>query len=84
MYSQQEADREEILDQNHFGNLSSHFSNRFHLFVGPSISRLYFGDQILKDSKVVFHTHVTMHTSDLVELRKLIDRLLENRDMSQG
>ncbi|MCY3983863.1 MAG: hypothetical protein OXE85_08095 [Roseovarius sp.] len=84
MNSQQEADREEILDQSHFGNLSSHFSNRFHLFVGPSISRLYFGDQVLKDGEIVFHTHITMHTSDLAELRKLIDRLLENRDMSQG
>ncbi len=77
MNTQQEADREEMLDQSHFGNLSSRFSNRFHLFVGPSISRPYFGDQVLKEGEVVFHTHIAMHTSDLAELRELNDRLLE-------
>jgi len=82
MNHQQNTDRETIPDHGDFGNLPPHFSNRFHLFAGPSISRIYFGDQMLKDGETLFHTLIAMHTSDLAELRDLIDRLLESHDVS--
>ena len=84
MNHEQDADAAKILDHSDFGNLAPHYSNRFHMFVGPSMSRIYFGDQMLKDGEVLFHTLVSMHTSDLVELRKLIDRLLPDSHVSQN
>ncbi len=83
MNHEQETEETKILDHSDFGNLAPHFSNRFHMFVGPSMSRIYFGDQILKDGETLFHTLIAMHTSDLVELRELIDRLLPDHGVSQ-
>lgn len=80
MKHQQNTDRETIPAHNDFGKLPPHFSNKFHLFVGPSISRIYFGDQTVKDGETLFHTLIAMDTSDLAELRDLIDSLLESHD----
>jgi len=84
MDHEQDTGENTVLDHSDFGNLVPHYSNRFHMFVDPAMSRIYFGDQMLNDGEVLFHTLVTMKTSDLVELRELIDRLLpEDRGASQ-
>ena len=38
---------------------------------------------MLENGEILFHTLIAMHTSDLVELRELIDRLLENHDATR-
>lgn len=70
------ADETETLDPGDFGKCTPHYSNRFHMFVNPSISRIYFGDQLSNDGDVLFHTSIVMQTSNLVELRDLINQLL--------
>ncbi len=76
MNHERETEEAETLDHGDFGNTAAQFSNRFHMFVGSSMSRIYFGDQIVKDGEVLFHTSIVMHTADLIELRELINRLL--------
>ena len=58
---------------------SSLFSNRFFVETGSVISRLDFADVRAEDEKPVAHTSITMATADLVELRDLLNKLLDTR-----
>ena len=79
MTNELETTEQDMLDHSDLGNLVPHFSNKFYIFTGPNISRIYFGDQILNSGEILYHSHITMHTSDLIELRKLIDQLIPNQ-----
>ena len=67
---------EKHLDLSDFGNLSPLFANRVHVFTGPVMSRIYFGEILRTDGEISYHTAIAIPTTDLIALRDLIGRLL--------
>ena len=68
---------DEELDLSGFGNLTPVYSNRFHVFTGPIISRIFFGEIMKTDGEVLFHTALAIPTVDLIQLKELLDQLIQ-------
>jgi len=73
-------------DLSDFGNLTPVFSNRFYVFAGPELSKIFFGETLkgAEHGETFHHTSITMHRSDLIALMKLIARLTEHRVEAPG
>ena len=72
-----EQNEAEQLDLSDFGNLTPIFSNRFYVFTGPVISKVVFGEIMRTDGDISYHTSLTIPTVDLIALRDLLDRLIQ-------
>ena len=44
--------KEQDLDLSDFGNMAPLFSNRFHIFTGPIMSKIYFGEIMLFGAQI--------------------------------
>lgn len=67
----------EDLDLSDLGNLTPVYSNRFYAFVGPVVSRIFFGELMKDGGDHRYHTSVVLTTADIILLRDLLDRLIQ-------
>lgn len=66
-------------DLSDFGNLVPVFANRFYVYRGSEISRIFFGEMMKLEGESSFHSSIVMRTADLIKLMELIARLTKHR-----